>query len=209
MGRLVAAATLVCVALALPACTQTSDGVPAAAEQSSATNPTSATSVTSAPAGAPCAPAALPPVRVTAEIPEPGAPKAVVGVPDGWSMTAAPGGARLEGPDGMWATVTIAPSSPDAEEAFRTYTDDMTAETDISTVSVLPGELCGYPGQKLMGVLTGTDTPGSVQYEARIVHVTAAGQAYLIAVYVEAPGETPGFDAAATVVTGDFEISLP
>ena len=35
----------------------------------------------------------------------------------------------------------------------------MIAASAVSSVSVLPGELCGYSGQKLMG--TWSDTPGS------------------------------------------------
>lgn len=123
-------------------------------------------------------------------------------------MADAPGGARLEGPDGMWATVTIGVVSPDPEAAFRAFTDDLTAQAAISTVSVLPGDMCGYSGQKLIGVLSG-DADDAVQYEARIVHVPTATEAYLIAVYAEAPGEAEGFDTPAALLTDDFEIGLP
>ncbi|MDA2895396.1 hypothetical protein PDG61_31115 [Mycolicibacterium sp. BiH015] len=207
-------------ALAAPACTRLEDGAAVAdgnptAQSSEPTESTQTTETTRltepspVPAGAPCAPAEVPPVRVAAEIPDTGAPKAIVGVPDGWSMASASGGARLEGPDGMWATVTIAPTSPEPEDAFGTYTDDLTEETTVSTVSMLPADLCGYRGQRLMGVLDKTGTPDTVEYKARIVHVPTAGEAYLIAVYIEAPSGTPGFDGAATLVTGDFEIDLP
>lgn len=221
MVRAAVAIVLVGVALAAPSCTRLDDGAPVAdgsppaaqpsepTETTGTTETTEATETTPVPAGAPCAPADVPPVRVAAEIPDPAAPKAIVGVPDGWSMASAPGGARLEGSDGMWATVTIAPTSPEPQEAFRDYTDDLTEETTVSTVSMLPADLCGYLGQRLMGVLEKTDSPQTVEYKARIVHVPSAGQAYLIAVYIEAPGETPGFDEAATLVTGDFEIALP
>lgn len=226
MVRAAVAIVLVGVALAAPACTRLDDGAPVAdgsppaaqpseptettesTETAEATETTDATE-TPVPAGAPCAPADVPPVRVAAEIPDSAAPKAIVGVPDGWSMASASGGARLEGPDGMWASVTIAPTSPEPQEAFRDYTDDLTEETTVSTVSMLPADLCGYLGQRLMGVLEKTDSPQTVEYKARIVHVPSAGQAYLIAVYIEAPGETSGFDEAATLVTGDFEIALP
>lgn len=224
MVRAAVAIVLVCAALAAPACTRVGDGVPVpdgsppAAQPSEPTETTDTTETTETteapaaspvPAGAPCAPSEMPPVRVEAEISEPAAPKAIVGVPDGWSMASAPGGARLEGSDGMWATVTIAPTSPEPEVAFRTYTDDLTEETTVSTVSMLPEDLCGYRGQRLMGVLDKSGTPQTVEYKARIVHVPTAGEAYLIAVYIEAPTGTAAFDAAATLVTGDFEIDLP
>lgn len=155
-------------------------------------------------------PADLPPVRIQAEIADPSAPTATVGVPEGWSMASVPDGARLQGPDGMWATITIAVAQPDAEAAFETYVEDLTADAVISSVSLLPGELCGYPGQKVMGVLSDEDDgTGSVEYEARLVHVPTGGQAYLIAVYVEAPTRTAGFDEAAVMLTDDFEIGLP
>ena len=87
------------------------------------------------------------------------------------------------------------------------------AHVDTSAVDVerswLGFEVRTRFGQRLMGVLEKTDSPQTVEYKARIVHVPSAGQAYLIAVYIEAPGETPGFDEAATLVTGDFEIALP
>lgn len=222
---------LICAALAAPACSRTSEGVATvgtgAAPAATTTTTTSETdspdpqtdmpapgvmpsTTSAAPAGAPCVPATLPPVRVTAQISDPIAPTATVAVPEGWSMSTDPGGSRLDGPEGMWATVTIEATSNDPEDAFRIYADDLTAETVISTVSLLPGEMCDYSGQKLMGTLAWAgDTGDSVQYEARIVHVTAAGQGYLIAVYVEAPSGAPGFDEAASLMTADFEIGLP
>lgn len=192
--------------LAAPGCTRIEQGVPTAGTDTSA----AVTTATPEPAGNPCVPEELAPVRVQAEIADPAAPTATVGVPEGWSMGSSPGGARLEGPDGMWATVTVSKVSSDPDEAFAIYVDDLTADAVLSSVSLLPGELCGYPGQTVLGVLgTADDGTDTVQYEARIVHVPSGGAAYLIAVYVEAPSGTPGFDAAATMLTGDFEIGLP
>ncbi len=75
----------------------------------------------------------------------------------------------------------------------------MTAPRDatISSVSVLPGELCGYSGQELMGVLADDARASRSSTADRIVHVwTNAAGTILIALHVEAPPETPGFDDA-------------
>jgi hypothetical protein len=148
---------------------------------------------------------------MTAEVDDARAPRITVGVPDKWSMTAGTGdvGGKLDGPGGMEATVTIAATQLDPAAAFRKYTDDLMAESSVSSVSVLPGELCGFSGQKLMGAWS--DTPqNAVEYEDRIVHVwTNSGPDYLVAVHVQAPTDTPGFDSAAALLTEDFEIVLP
>src|SRR5262245_13708473 len=158
-----------------------------------------------------CSQTIKPSVRMTAEVDDPQAPRITVGVPDRWSMTAGTGdvGGRLTGPGGMEATVTIASTQLDPAAAFRKYADDQMAESSVSTVSVLPGELCGFSGQKLMGAWS--DTPqNAVEYEDRIVHVwTDSGNNYLVAVHVQAPTGTPGFDSAAALLTEDFEIVLP
>ena len=79
-------------------------------------------------------------------------------------------GGRLDGPDGMSATVTIAATRLDPAAAFRKYADDVMAESAVSTVSVLPGDLCGYSGQKLMGAWS--DTPQqAVEFGDRIAHI--------------------------------------
>ena len=109
----------------------------------------------------------------------------------------------------MEATVTIAATKLDPGAAFRKYSDDLMAKSAVSSVRVLPGELCGYSGQKLMGAWS--DTPqNAVQYEDRVVHIwTDSGPDYLVAVHVQAPTGTPGFDSAAALLTEDFEIVLP
>lgn len=219
---------LTCVVLVSPACTKSSDGMPMAGDDTrSSAQPTTAqtpdpsnsdddpmpgvvpTAQSPVPAGAPCEPVAMPPVRVVAEVSDPAAPTATIGVPEGWSTSAGDGdaeGARVEGPDRMEAVVVIQPAAPDPETAFREWVDFLTDGATVSTVSTLPGELCGYSGQKLMGNLA--DDTQSVEYRDRLVHVGTAGQAYLIVVHVEAPAGTPGFDEAAMLVTGDFEIRL-
>lgn len=216
----------VCAALVTAACTRTDQGVPTAGERRAATatyetptetgppeddqEPGVVLTMAPAPAGSVCTPPEQPPVSTVAQTSDPAAPTATVGVPDGWSMASGRGdqeGARLGGPSGMWATVTIVPTSLEPAAAFRRYTDDLTEGSVMTTVSMLPGEMCGFSGQQLTGILSdGTDT---VQYEGRIVHVPAPAQDYLIAVHVEAPSGTPGFEEAASLLTDDFGIGLP
>jgi hypothetical protein len=223
-----AALALACV---LSACVRTSDGVPVAGDEA-ATLTSSAPSATTLPpqerdefapgvmpttrAPVPpntvaCSPADGPSVRMTAEVEDPHAPRVTVAVPDGWSMSAGSGdvGGRLEGPRGMWATITIAQTQLDPTAAFRKYADDLMAESAVSSVSIMPAELCGFSGQKLMGAWS--DTPqNAVEFSDRIVHVwTNSGNNYLVAVHVQAPTGTDGFDAAASLLTEDFEIGLP
>jgi hypothetical protein len=158
-----------------------------------------------------CSQPIKPSVRMTAQVSDPKAPKVTIGVPDGWSMSAGSGniGGQLTGPDGMTATVTIAATQLDPAAAFKKYADDLMAEAAVSSVSVLPGQLCDYSGQKLMGAWS--DTPqNALEFEDRIVHVwTNSGTDYLVAVHVQAPTGTAGFDDAASVLTEDFEIVLP
>jgi hypothetical protein len=223
-----AALALACL---LVACERTSDGVPVAGEQPTAAT-SSAPSATTRPTqeadqSAPgvvsttrapvppntiaCSPPIKPAVRMTAEVEDPHAPRITVGVPEGWSMTAGSGdvGGRLEGPRGMWAAVTIAQTQLDPTAAFRKYADGLMEKSAVSSVSIMPGELCGYSGQKLMGAWS--DTPqNAVEFEDRIAHVwTNSGNSYLVAVHVEAPTGTPGFDTASSLLTEDFEIGLP
>lgn len=223
MTRSVLPAVLVCAMVFAPACTRSSDGAATAQSGQSSTAAPSSTATASAappmvttddvPGVAPtpatssdedCAPSAPPAVPVDVRIDDPAAPTVVVGAPQEWTTTPSPDGATLTGPENMSATVTITATPLDAAAAFRGYADDLTAKTTMSTLSLLPAETCGYSGQKLMGMLGGV-TPGSVLYQARIVHVPG----YLIAVYVEAPTDTADFDAVAPVLTEGLRIGLP
>ncbi len=146
-------------------------------------------------------------VRVSSSLP--GSPTVIVGVPDGFGAVAPTGPeVRLAGPDGVTAVVTITAADPDPAAAFRRYTDQRTGPAARNTVSILPAELCDYSGQKLMGVLT--DEPGSgIGYADRIVHVWTGSGTFLIAVAVQAPSGTPGFDAASAAMLGDFGVQMP
>ncbi len=224
-----AAFALACL---LAGCVRTSDGVPVASEAGPAAVTSSPSSVPTPPTQqgdqsvygvvpttrAPVPPNTLacsqtikPSVRMTAHVDDPQAPRITVGVPDRWAMSAGTGdvGGRLQGPDGMQATVTIAVTQLEPAAAFKKYADDLMAESAVSSVSVLPGELCGYSGQKLMGAWS--DTPqNAVEFKDRMIHIwTNSGNNYLVAVHVEAPTGTPGFDEAAALLTEEFEIVLP
>jgi hypothetical protein len=219
---------LVCL---LAACVRTSDGVPVAGEKGTGA-PAAAPSATITPTQHPGQPAfgivpttraPVPPntvictqpikpaVRMTAEVDDPQAPRITVGVPDGWSMSSGEGdvGGKLAGPAGMEATIRIVQTQLDPAAAFTDYADKLMGESAVSSVSVLPGELCGFSGQKLMGAWS--DTPqNAVEFEDRIVHIwTNGGNSYLVAVHVQAPTGTRDFDAAAALLTEDFEIVLP
>ncbi|WP_240761152.1 hypothetical protein [Mycolicibacterium sp. CR10] len=239
MMRTVALILLSGVVVLAPACTRTSDGAAtgdgaqqqtaetteptesAEATETTGSSPTTEMSSdepgvvpTTAPpaaAGQVCVPDVPPPVSVVAQVADPAAPTATVGVPEGWSMSSGNGpdavGAQMDGQGQMSATVSISATPLDPAAAFRAYSDDLTRDATISTVSLLPAEMCGYSGQKLMGVLS-DDAELSIEYKDRIVHVPTAGGNYLIAIHVEAPPSTPGFDEAASLLTEDFEIGI-
>ncbi|GAA3547369.1 hypothetical protein GCM10023077_25110 [Mycolicibacterium helvum] len=145
-----------------------------------------------------------------ATVADPAAPKIRVQVPPGWSSTPGTGdvGALLSGPDDMVAEVTIVSTPLDPSAAFTRYGDDVMARYPISTLSLLPGDFCGFSGQKLMGTWA-RDPDESLEYQDRIAHIWTNAGSYLVAVHVEAPSGTPGFDAAASVLTDEFSIVIP
>ena len=149
-------------------------------------------------------------MTAVAQVSDPAAPKITVAVPDGWSVEPGSGdvGVRMQGPDGMFATVTIAQTKLDPAAAFTEYADKVMAVSAVSSVSVLPAELCGYSGQKLMGAWS--DTPQqSVEFLDRIAHIWTNTDNYLVAIHVQAPAGTDGFDAASTVLIEDFAVGIP
>jgi hypothetical protein len=147
---------------------------------------------------------------VTATVADPTAPQITIAVPPGWSSSTGSGdvGARMAGPDGLSAVVTIAATELDPAAAFRDYTDRLMAKSAVSTVSILPGELCDYSGQKLMGAWS--DTPqNSIEFDDRIVHIWTNTRNYLVSVHVQAPTGVQGLDAASDLLTEDFEVRIP
>lgn len=168
------------------------------------------TDATPSPAGAACDMPNPTPSDVVASVPDPAAPRISVAVPAGWSTAAGQGdvGLRLTGPDGMWASVTIAKTTLPPAEAFERYADDAMASSDVSTLSVLPAEQCGYSGQKLLG--SWADSPEhAVEYGDRLAHIPTATGDYLVAVHVEAPARTPDFDPLTSPLLGEFGIVIP
>lgn len=162
------------------------------------------------PAAVTCSQPMRPAVEAVAQVSDPAAPRITIGVPDGWSVTPGSGdvGVSLDGPDGMSATVSIAKTQLEPADAFTDYADKVMAVSPVSSVSVLPADLCGYSGQKLMGAWS--DNPQqSVEFVDRIVHNWTNTNNYLVAVHVEAPAGTHGFDAASTVLIDDFAVGIP
>lgn len=158
-----------------------------------------------------CEPETAPANTVEARSGAAGSPTVIIGVPDGFTPGAQPEGdvaLNLTGPGGMTGTVTIAPTALDAADAFEQYADDRNAHHEITSISVLPGELCDYSGQELMGILA--DQPGQgIDYADRIVHVWTDNGNFLIAVRLQAPNGAPGLDYAKSVMLSDFGIRMP
>lgn len=145
-----------------------------------------------------------------ATVADPAAPQITIRVPAGWSVTPGAGevGASLSGPDDMVAKVTIAATPLEPAAAFTRYGDDLMAKYPISTLSLLPGDFCGFSGQKLIGTWA-QDPDESLEYHDRIAHIWTNSGNYLVAVHVEAPAGAPGFDEAASVLTDKFSIVIP
>lgn len=157
-----------------------------------------------------CDAPAAPAQTMTATTGAPGSPTVILAVPDGFTPGAPSSGdvaLNLTGPDGMTGTVRITPTTQDAAAAFQQYADARTAGHEFNSVSVLPDELCGYSGQKLMGILA--DKPGSgSDYVDRIVHVWTNNGDYLVALQLQGPAGSKGLDAAKPVLLGDFGIRM-
>jgi hypothetical protein len=219
----------IALAVMLSSCVQTNEGRPVAGDEDSPGTthrpsrsiPTPETDLTEPgvvptarmpiPAGeTTCKVANPPPVSVTATVADPAAPRITVALPTGWSTTKGDGdvGAVLKGPDGLSATVTIAETQLDPAAAFKQYSDNAMAVSAVSSVSVLPADLCGYSGQKLLGAWS--DSPQqAIRFGDRIAHIWTNTDDYLVAVHVEGPADQPGFDPMTSPLMEDFSIVLP
>jgi hypothetical protein len=131
--------------------------------------------------------------------------------PDDWKFAPSPVDPTLNltGPNGLKGTVTVAPTELEPTEAFDKYSDDAMAKAPIASLSVLPGELCGYSGQKLMGMWSGSGSGGPVEYRDRIAHVWTNSTSYLVAIHLEGPQGASGFAAAEELMMKDFGIDIP
>jgi hypothetical protein len=215
------------------ACARTDDGTAVAASQppdaSESSQPSSSSSPTVTPPSGPidfgvvptnrvpvppgtvtCSPEERPAAEATVPGPGPTAPVITVAVPAGFGPPQPSGdGVLITGPEDIKALVTVTATDEEPAYAFETYSDRLVADSSISAVSVLPGELCDYSGQELMGSLSNNDQD-AVEYRDRIVHIwTPDGGMYLAAVHVTAPMGAAGFEDAAAVFTGDFAVALP
>jgi hypothetical protein len=221
-----AAVALACL---LAACVRTSEGVPVAGDDATLTGqapstraiPTPQTDLTGpgilptektqTPAsGSECVVEDQPPVSTVAAVADPAAPKITVPLPSGWGVSKGEGdvGARLVGPNGTSGSVTIAVTTLDPAGAFRKYTDDVMAASAVSSVSVLPADLCGYSGQKLLGAWS--DSPQqAVEFGDRIAHIWTNTKNYLVAVHVEGPADPGDFDPFSSPLMDDFGIVIP
>ena len=157
-----------------------------------------------------CGPEARPSASVAASVSDPAAPRLTIGVPDQWTFTEGEGdeAVRMQGPEKMSATVTIAPTALDPEAAFRQYTDEVMAKAAASTVSILPAQLCDYSGQKLMGTWSDS-AQTSVDFHDRVLHVWTDHGDYLIVIHVEAPSDVDALAAASDVITDHVELTVP
>ncbi|MDT5216117.1 MAG: hypothetical protein QOK18_4356 [Mycobacterium sp.] len=130
--------------------------------------------------------------------------------PDNWKFAPSPVDPTLNltGPNGLKGTVTVAPTELEPTEAFDKYSDDAMVKAPIASLSVLPGELCGYSGQKLMGMWSGSGG-APVEYRDRIAHVWTNSASYLVAIHLEGPQGALGYAAAEDLMMRDFGIEIP
>ncbi len=157
-----------------------------------------------------CQPSQRPPVGVNSQVADPGAPVLTLAVPDGWSMQGGAGdiGARVSGPEGMSATVTIVATTSTPQAAFADYADRLTSGSSVSSLNVLPAELCDYSGQKMTGVLS-DGARQAIEFADRVVHIPTGSGNYLVSVHTEAPNGVAAFDAASAELTGEIEVRIP
>jgi len=141
-----------------------------------------------------------------ASVPDPVAPVIVLPLPDGWVSAAGSGDVALTstGPDGMSVRVAIAPTDLDPGGAFLRYTADLRTKRPGGKVSVTAAQFCGYSSQVLSGTV-----PGAVDFADRITHIWTNTKAYLVAIQLEGPAGSPGFDAAKATVMQQFTIIIP
>jgi hypothetical protein len=141
----------------------------------------------------------------------PGTPIVELLAPESWTLVPSQESPTLNlaGPDGLTGTVTVAPTELGPSEAFDKYSDDAMAKAPIASLSVLPGELCGYSGQKMMGTWSGPGSAAPVEYRDRIAHVWTNAKSYLVAIHLEGPRGAAGFSAADDLMMRDFGIQIP
>lgn len=106
----------------------------------------------------------------------------------------------------MSVRVTIARTDLDPGGAFLRYASDVRTARPGVKVTVTAAQFCGYSSQLLSGTGGGT---AANDFADRITHVWTNTQAYLVVVHLEAPGKSPGFEAAKSTVTQQFAVIIP
>ncbi len=105
-------------------------------------------------------------------------------------------------------TVTIVATALSPQAAFADYADRLTSGFSVSSLSVLPAELCDYSGQKTTGVFS-RGAGAATEFADRVAHIPTGSGTYLVSVHTEAPVGNPAFDAASAELTGQIEVTIP
>lgn len=143
-----------------------------------------------------------------ASVADPAAPAITIPLPDGWSSSPGDGDVALtgSGPGGMSVRVAITPTALDPGGAFLRYAADLRTGHPGLKVTVAAAQFCGYSSQLLSGTGSG---PGSVDLADRVTHIWTNTTAFLVAVHLQGPSGSPGFDAAKSTVMQQFAIVIP
>ena len=156
-----------------------------------------------------CLPTATPGEPATAQVDDPSAPRIVVAMPAGWSRpTPSAAGLTLTGPGGMTGAVYGRQDPARPRRRVREVHRRRLRPAPSAASAFSPRKACGYSGQRLKGVLSG-GAAGEQTYEDRIAHVWTNANDYLVVIHVAAPQASPAFDAATSVLTADFAITIP
>ena len=137
------------------------------------------------------------------------APKITISVPDGWNSAPGTGATALTstGPDGMSATVTIAPTELEPGGSFLRYTANLGGSMPRLKFSVAGAQFCGYSSQLLSMTVQGPS--GAIDYADHITHIWTNTKQYLVAVHLEAPAGAHGFSAAKATLMQNFAVVIP
>jgi hypothetical protein len=149
-------------------------------------------------------------IGTVAQVADPTAPRITVMVPDGWTSEPGQGDTALTltGPDGMSGSVTIAATLLDPAAAFADYAATLArSRPGLQLVDTTGGKFCGYSSQKLIGTFPGP--AGTLHFSDRITHIWTNTRKYLVAVHLESPAVTPGYQAAKTALMQDFAVVIP
>jgi len=144
-----------------------------------------------------------------AGVPDRGAPRLTVSLPDGWSLVAGTGDTALTltGPDGMSGAVTIAETVLEPGGAFLKYAVDMHDSRPGVKFTVAAAQFCGYSSQQLTGTFQGPS--GTFDFADRLTHIWTNTKKYLVAIKLQGPAGAAGFDAAKATLMQEFAVVIP